>query len=399
MLADVGSSDADSASEAAREAAEGATQRVENPDIVYLFSSVDYDQKEIAEKVQEHTGADNLVGCSTGGEITSEGESTGTVAVMAMETSGEVSIGVGLDISEDEQDAGREAAKEALEGFEELEMPVRTLKRDGYDWTSLPKVNFSIFSTTLTGSGSEVMRGIIDVVGDGFQAAGGMAGDDWELENTYVYRDGEVLFDAVVVAAIRSEEKRSVGVEHGLQPTEKTFKVTSADGNVVKELDGRPPLEVYKELFGKKAENAQFLMTKPLGLEAGEEELRLRDPLIINDDGSIVFAGEVQENKQVTVMESPADEVIDGTKRAAEEAYENAGEPDNVEAVIVHDCVCRWSCLENSETRNREIQSIQDVVGEDVPIIGWYTYGELALPRTLAGMHNQTAVVQLFADE
>lgn len=243
------------------------------------------------------------------------------------------------------------------------------------------------------------MRGIIEVVGDGFQAAGGMAGDDWELENTYVYKDGEVLFDSVVVATMRSDERRSVGVKHGLQPTENTYKVTSADGNVVKELDGRPPLEVYKELFGQKAENSQFLMTKPLGLEAGEDELRLRDPLIINDDGSIVFAGEVQENKQVTVMESPADEVIDGTKRAAQQAYEKAGEPENVEAVIVHDCVCRWSCLQDSETRNREIQSIKDVVGEEVPIIGWYTYGELALPRTLAGMHNQTAVVQLFAEE
>jgi hypothetical protein len=399
MLADVGSSDAESVSEAASEAAEGATEKVENPDIVYLFSSVDYDQMEIAEKVQEETGAENLIGCSTGGEITSEGEDTGTVAVMAMETDGEVSVGVGRDISEDEQAAGREAAREALEGLDQDEIPVRSLDRDGEEWVSSPEVDFSVFSTTLTGSGSEVMRGIIDVVGDGFQAAGGMAGDDWELENTYVYKDGEVLFDSVVVAALRSDERRSVGVKHGLQPTENTYKVTSADGNVVKELDGRPPLEVYKELFGQKAENAQFLMTKPLGLEAGEDELRLRDPLIINDDGSIVFAGEVQENKQVTVMESPADEVIDGTKRAAQEAYEKAGEPENVEAVIVHDCVCRWSCLQDSETRNREIQSIKDVVGEDVPIIGWYTYGELALPRTLAGMHNQTAVVQLFAEE
>lgn len=121
MLADIGSSDAESTSQAAREAAKGAIEKVENPDIVYLFSSVDYDQMEISEKVQEETGAENLIGCSTGGEITSEGESTGTVAAMAMETDGEVSVGVGRDISEDGQAAGREAAREALEGLEQHE--------------------------------------------------------------------------------------------------------------------------------------------------------------------------------------------------------------------------------------------------------------------------------------
>lgn len=400
MNVGVGQADADTASEAGKTAAEQALEQAGEATFALAFGSVAYDQDDLAAAIHDTLDAP-VVGCSTGGEVTVDGASTETVVVMAFDADdGQFSVGVGEGIADDERETGRRAARNALNGIDRRPVTVQQLR----DWEGErgdlhAPVDFTIFATTLTGNASEMMRGIKDIVGDGFQAAGGLAGDDWQLDQTYVYRDGEALTDAVVVAAMDSPYRRGIGIRHGLERTEHQFEVTRSEENVVHELDGRPTAEVYRDIFGTKGENPQFIMTKPLGIEAGEEEPRLRDPLVINDDGSIVFAAEIQEGSRVTIMDSPPETVIEGARAATRQAYERAGEPDEVAAVVLHDCVCRWNCLKNQETRKKEIEAVQDIVGDDTPLIGWYTYGEIALPRTLAGVHNQTLVAQVYADE
>ncbi len=401
MYAGVGHADADDAADAGKAAAEQALNDAEGSgELGIVFGSSQYDQETLLRAINDTLDM-RIIGCSTGGEITANGESTGSVAVLVLDADDmDISIGTGTGISEDERDAGQQAAQEALSGLDEDVLTVRELRENGgaYGDSHTP-VDITVFSTTLTGNASEVMRGVQDVVGEGFQAAGGLAGDDWDLDETYVYRDGEVLTDAIIVAAIDAPYRRSVGIRHGLEKTEHTYTVTDAEENVVNELDGRSAVEVYTDIYGKKGRNPQFLMTKPIGIEVGEEEPRLRDPLIVNDDGSIVFAGEVQEGSLVTIMDAPKDAVIDGARAAARDAYKNANEPDDVKAVLLNDCVCRWHCLENSEQRREEVKAVQEIVGKDTPVIGWYTYGEIALPRSLAGVHNQTLVAQLFTGE
>lgn len=401
MKSAVANSSSSDASEAGNEAMLAAKRKLESePDLIYLFASSKYNQQDLLKSVHGQAPSANIVGASTGGEISAEGESTEGVVIMAIDSqTAEISTGVGLDISVDAKEAGRQAARNALNGLSVDHLSVEQLSNHGDGWQEENHIDMSVFSTTLTGNGSDIARGISDILSSGFKIAGGMAGDDWQLENTYVYHNGEVLIDSVVAVAISGPHSRGIGRKHGLQRTEHTYNVTKSDVDVVKELDGEPPAEVYQDLFGDKADSAQFLMTKPLGMQAGEDSLRIRDPLIINDDGSIVFAGEVEEGTRVTIMEAQKDNVIDAAQDAARQAYEDANEPDEIGGVILNDCVCRWSCLETPEKRDQEIQAIRDVVGEETPIVGFYTYGEFAMPSTLAGVHNQTMVIQLFGEE
>ncbi len=387
---------------AGKQAAEHASDAVNAPELVFVFSGADHASEELLDGVGEVFGDTDIIGCSTGGELWNDGPTTGSVVLMVVKDETlSTGIGIGRAISEDNREAGRDAARGAIDALDEDEVAARTIVQEEEDWYEQWPVNFTVFMTTLTGNGSEVMRGVKDVLGEGAHVSGGLAGDDWKLEETYVYHNGEVLTDAIIVTAMETENIISHGIRHGLQKTENRYEVTASEDNIVQELDGTPVAEVYCDIFGKRGESAQFLMTKPLGIEVGEEEPRLRDPLITQDDDSIVYAAEVQEGSMVHIMESPRDAVVDAARTAAEQAMEEAGNPDSdqVKGVVMHDCVCRWYCLDDDTTRKKEIAAVRSVVGEDTPIIGWYTYGEIALPRALAGVHNQTLVAQLFVEQ
>lgn len=375
---------------------------LENPELVYIFSSEALANEELLRGINENLDECLIVGSSTGGEIHSTQIGTGGVVAMAIQGDDlELGVGVGRDISEDNYKAGMSAAGKALDDLGQDEHVTRKLERDGIEWHDKKPVSFSVLSTTLTGNGSEVMRGVQDVLGAGADLAGGMAGDDWKLNETYVYFNDELLTDAIVVVGMETDAEISHGVRHGLERSDEVYKVTSSEDNIVKELGGEPAADVYEDLYGPKGRTANFIMTKPLGIETGEAEPRLRDPLDVQDDGSIVYAAEVQEGSRVYVMESPADKMIDAAKEAALEARAEAGNPseDRIKGAIMYDCVCRWNCFKNEETRRKEIEAVKGVVGEETPIVGWYTYGEIALPRALGGVHNQTQVIQLFVDE
>ncbi|PSH01057.1 MAG: hypothetical protein BRC30_00320 [Nanohaloarchaea archaeon SW_7_46_7] len=393
-------SDADEPEKIGEELRNELGEQVSSPEIIFVFTSSEYAEKSLLSKLDKAYEEARIVGSSTGGELYAGGIGTGNSVAIALEGDLEVGVGVGKGISDDERKAGMTAAGKALTDLDEDYYITNELHKRGIEWDEKNPVSFTVFSTALTGNGSEVMRGVQEVLGRGAQVTGGIAGDDWKLDQTYVYRDGEVITDGLVVTAIDSVYQTSHGVKHGLEKTEHRYRVTESENNIVEELDERPAADVYEDVFGAKGRTANFIMTKPLGIETAEEEPRARDPLDVQDDGSIVFAAEIQEGSLVYMLESPEEQVIEAARTAAEKAIESAGNPDkeDIKGVIMHDCVCRWNCLKNDETREKEVEAVKDVVGKDTSIVGWYTYGEIALPRALAGVHNQTMVLQLFTE-
>lgn len=376
-------------------------EELDNPDLVYVFTSSTHADEDLLSSLSQRFSEAAIIGASTGGEIYGADVDTGNAVALALEGDLEVGVGVGQDISEDERKAGMTAAGKALTNLGKDYHITSELHREGIEWEKKHPVTFSVFSTALTGNGSEVMRGVKDVLGEAARLSGGIAGDDWKLDETYVYHNGEVLTDAIVVAALESENSIAHGIKHGLSATEHTYEVTSSEANVVNELDGEPAADAYEDVFGTKGRTANYIMTKPLGIEMGEKEPRARDPLDVDDEtGSITFAAEIKEGSLVYILESPPEDVIDAARTAAEKAVEQAGNPDpsEIKGVILHDCVCRWNCLKDNETRQEEVEAVKEVVGEETEVVGWYTYGEIALPRANAGVHNQTMVLQIFTE-
>jgi hypothetical protein len=98
-------------------------------------------------------------------------------------------------------------------------------------------------------------------------------------------------------------------------------------------------------------------------------------------------------------MDASADQVLEGAKNAVDMALEDAGNPEDIAAVLVHDCACRWYFLDQDKSLEKELEKVSTRIGEDVPVVGWYTYGEIASPATLNGVRHQSLVIQVITNE
>src|SRR4029077_21009898 len=67
----------------------------------------------------------------------------------------------------------------------------------------------------LAGDQQEIVRGAYGVIGASVPLVGGCAGDHLEMRSTYQLHDDRVLRNAVVGAALGSEQPLGIGVRHG----------------------------------------------------------------------------------------------------------------------------------------------------------------------------------------
>ncbi|MEK7173444.1 MAG: FIST N-terminal domain-containing protein, partial [Patescibacteria group bacterium] len=103
--------------EACQEALKGAGGTA---NLIVVFSTVAYDQKEVVEGVKSVSKGILLVGCSDAGEITTQGPTSKNVAVMALQAPDiDFTVGVGKGADKDSFEAGKQAAEAVKEKAKE----------------------------------------------------------------------------------------------------------------------------------------------------------------------------------------------------------------------------------------------------------------------------------------
>jgi hypothetical protein len=189
-----------------------------------------------------------------------------------------------------------------------------------------------------------------------------------------------------------------VGVGHGFKPARRPLVVTRSAGNLVYELNGQPAFEVYWKMWGDELPQADSpelsatLKRHPLGLPQIGGEYLVRDPAGIRPNGAIEFAAPVPENAVVHVMNGDHEDIFAAACAAAQQAIDGlAGRP--VAAVIIFDCVSRLGML--GDVAGVEIEHIRNVIGNETPCVGFFSWGEIAAPPglALAALHNKAVVV------
>jgi hypothetical protein len=399
IQAGVGISDGEGAHTVGANAAQAAIDHLgsADPDALLVFSSVRYDQQEMIAGVRSVAKKAVLVGCSTAGEITTNGVALRhSVAVMALKAPDVLFYGgVGEDIRTDARAAGRRAAeavkRQAPEG-----------KLDAF--VMLPDV--------LTGNGAEIVRGVLEALGEHFPVVGGAAGDDFEFKKTYQYLGDRVYSGAVVGLGMTGAFRFGIGVKHGWIPVGAPRRVTRSLGSVLHELDGLPAIKIYEDYFG--AEHASELRTEtlaklaityPLGMRvSGSDELLIRDPITVDENGSITCAAEIPQGAEIRLMVGSREEAIKVARAAAASAVSEL-EGRKPKAAILFNCIARNKLF--GERSGEEILAIQEAVGNDTPLIGFYTYGEQAplggevrdVKRCNPAFHNETVVILVLGDE
>src|SRR6185369_11939307 len=110
-----------------------------------------------------------------------------------------------------------------------------------------PHATIVIFVDGLAAEQQALVGGLHHVTGAAVPVIGGAAADDRHLSETFVFHDDRILSDAAVAVWIGSDHPVPVTVGHGWHPIGLPLLVTKVDGQVVREIAGRPAVDVFEE--------------------------------------------------------------------------------------------------------------------------------------------------------
>jgi hypothetical protein len=376
----VGHSSSTVAAEAGDEAALTAIAD-RDPKLLIVFCSHSYDLQELLDAINKRSHDVPLIGCSTAGEIAASGVRDSSVVVTALGGDGfSVRTTAAINASSDLRHSGAEAAA-ALTELDDRAHRVLMLLTDG-----------------LAGDQQEIVRGAYSVAGAGVPLVGGCAGDDLQMKSTYQLHGHQVLEDAVVSAAIGSDEPIGIGVRHGWQRVGEPMLVTDSSENVVKTLDDRPALDVYLERLNApekvrsdSAAFVKFAQTHPLGLDrqSGEDHVRFIADANF-EERSLNCIARVPQGGLAWLMEGSDESVLAATDAACSDALAGLG-GQRPAGLLAFDCIARRGVL-GDEGVSAEVSRVAHH-SNGAPVAGFYTYGEIARTQGVTGFHNQTLVV------
>ncbi len=110
-------------------------------------------------------------------------------------------------------------------------------------------------------------------------------------------------------------------LEHGYQVPKQLVAATSTDGNRIISIDWRPAFEVYAErvkaMYGVDITTDnfyQYAVHFPFGIIRADNEVLVRIPVALMEDGSLFCVGEIPPNAILTLLEAPRAESVHTTE-------------------------------------------------------------------------------------
>ncbi len=361
----------------------------QEPNLCILFASVAFDQDKLVEAAGKRAGNAVLVGCSTAGEICSEGLSMShSVVCMA----------IASDTMQFYPSSGEHLVTEPYAAGMKL---AEKLQYDSHGYISTAL----LFLDVISGRGEEVFRGAVNQLGPKFPLFGGAAGDDLLFYQSFQYLGSRALSGAAVSVGISGNYHIGYGEAHGFLPVGIGRRVTKTEGTHLIELDGKPAAQIYLDYFGdehmvdlREELLSSLAVSYPLGVSIpGKEGFIIRNPIYADRWGGMTFTSEIPLDAEVRLMISGKDEAIASAKEATLRALEDAGDA-RPKGVIIINSIARKKLL--GSYADDEIRVIQQLVGRDVPIVGFYSYAQLGSNDNLAEIpfHNSAIVVLVLTE-
>ena len=372
---------------ATRQALEPLTGR--EPHLVMLFSTADMEPGQMLAGVRAVAGEVPLVGgCSTG-VIAPPGTFSSGVAVLALYSDEiQVATDIAPGLSQDPMGGGQALVQRLRARTEEARRATRGLL------LTLLSIQESLGLVTVIEAMGNELGPLGRLIGGGVQDPSGRV-------TRPTFLNGEMHGDAAATALFLTPGPVGVGVRHGYKPLSRPLVITRVQGNILYELDGRPAFQAYVEQFPDHPELVpenfgQFASDYPLGLPQLGREYIVRDPYGARPDGALACAGLLPEHAVVRIMVGNRATLIQSAREAAVEAVQPL-EGRRPLLALVFSCVSRLAYL--GPAAQEEIAAIREVVGSETPLIGLFSFGEVAAqPDSPPTLHNKTVVVGVIGE-
>ena len=352
----------------------------EVPDALILFASPAYEHARLLHTLDAACHPKVLVGCSSAGEFTSDTPRESSACAIAIRSSTmHFSAGVGRNLRSNRSGAAHDLA-ESLTGRGTQEYSHRSAM---------------ILTDALAGYADELLEQITLLTAGTYQFFGGGAGDDAKFTRTHVFHGTEAVHDAAVILEILSNKPVGIGVSHGWEPASPPMRVTEAIGPRLISLNAIPAAEAFESharTSGQRfdiQEPLPFFLHNVLGIETNTG-YKLRVPLNVEADGSILCAAEVPTGSSVSFMKATGASAAAAATHATQQAISQLG-VHKPQVAIFFDCVA--TRLRTGREFGFELAALQQELGA-ARFAGCNSYGQIARAEgQFGGFHNCTAVI------
>lgn len=343
-----------------------------------VYATVSYDQAALLAAVHERLPGVPVAGASTSGvsvngKATESGRSLG-VAVLRSDTV-KTRLASVEDLTTDTFERGRELARR-------LGDPPRG-----------PAATFVWFDILTGANITALLAGLAE---GGYPAVfGGAAGQPWGLMvQTFQYCGDRALTNGAVALTVEGLEMVHE-MTHGLDPIGIELTITRATENVLEEIDGRPALDVWCEQLGvEPSRDIDDTASWAFGIRPPEgvpyEGMFTRAPFHLDPvKRTITLPAPIPAGTRAYVCVRTQAGVFDRALAMGHRMVEALRGKKPVLA-IAFECAARPGPFLGPERAQREVVELQALIGDQIPWLGMYAWGEICPMGGRSEFHNYT---------
>jgi hypothetical protein len=223
---------------------------------------------------------------------------------------------------------------------------------------------------------------------------GGAAGDDNIFKNTYVFSREKLITSGVLVLAFNQDNIEIINTRgFGWSGIGTQRVVTKSVNNVVFTIDDKPAIKFYQDYLNITMDDMPEMgANHPLEVVLNNGQVVYRTPILIEEDGSLIFAGHVKEGSKVRISAPIGEGIIDEVEESITKALHHR-EDFKADLTLIFPCAAHKNLLGTYGIK--EIEAVYHAT-QNIPLIGFYAYGEISSSTKSNAFHNETFVtVQL----
>lgn len=353
----------------------------DEPSAIVLFAAPTYNHLDLLDQMVSASDA-LLVGASSAGEFVNRRRGDGLACALGLTGEDVIFTASAASGLRDEPAA---AARKLAGRFR------------GLDYGSKPHRSALVMTDALAGHADVLVEEMTVATSGRYQFFGGGAGDNAQFSRTSVFLGREVFNDAAVALEILSDKPLGIGVQHGWTPASEALRATDTEGSLLIGINGFPAVaafEAHAKSTGQKFDRNDpipFFLHNVIGIDTGAGH-RIRVPLAVKEDGSIVSAAEIPRGSIIHIMKATSSSTIRAAEAAVESALVAMGS-HKPGAAIFFDCVA--TRLRMGQAFEDELEGVRKKLS-GAQLMGCNTHGQIArAPGQFDGFHNCTAVVCL----
>jgi len=349
---------------------------VEHPiKAVIVYATVNHDQSEVLRRLRGHLGpAVPLLGCSVQGVVVRGDVREGGFLIGAMGLGGadlRVAPAIARDIQSTTRRKGEMLARDVQSAL-------------GGD----PQFTFACWDPRNGVDVEELLDGMSQSIKT--PLVGGGAGQPFgRIVKTYQYFGEEVTTRAAIALGLAGPFCAEVGLAHGTAPTGVTMTATRSEGTTLFEIDGRPAIDVWREVTGWKEHevNDQDYLTSwaagtdcklrnPEGTEIATQLVRMAIAFDV-ESGALIMPTAIASGTRIVLHHRTTQALTDGTVAMGRElAVRTRGM--RPWAALGFECCARMSPFLGERGALAENLELQNVVAPGAPWLGMMAWGEAA---------------------